>query len=274
MFDQRRAPAAAALAALAVLAGCGTADAEADGDDESPDRSGGDEAQRLTVEVLETFDHDRDAFTQGLELRDGVLYESTGQYGSSDVRLVEPGTGEVLSVQQLPSDEFGEGLTLTDDAVWQITWQAGLAYRRDLDTLEPVETVDYEGEGWGLCHDGERLVMSDGSDTLTFRDPETFEAHGTVAVTLDGEELTQINELECVGGQVWANVWQTDRIVRIDPDSGRVGAVVDASGLLTDDEAGPADVLNGIAAAENEGEYYITGKLWPHLFLVRFVEGA
>src|SRR5690606_10258865 len=127
-----------------------------------------------------------------------------------------------------------------------------------------------EGEGWGVCYDGERLVMSDGSSTLTFRDPETFAEQGTVAATLGGDPPYQINELECVDGQVWANVWQTDEIVRIDPVTGEVGAVVDASGLLSEDEASAADVLNGIAAAEEEGTFYITGKLWPKLFLVSF----
>ncbi|HLU30012.1 MAG TPA: glutaminyl-peptide cyclotransferase [Glycomyces sp.] len=267
MFDQKRASVLAA-AALVALTGCGTGDADAEESVPVPEDA---EVERLGVEVLDVFDHDPAAFTQGLELRDGVFYESTGLYGSSDVRLVEPGTGEVLESQALPDDEFGEGLTLTDDAVWQITWQEGVAYRRDIATLDVEAVVEYEGEGWGICHDGERLVMSDGTSTLTFRDPATFAETGTVEVTLDGAELMMINELECVDGEVWANVWQTDEIVRIDPATGEVGAVVDASGLLTGDEASSADVLNGIASAETEGEFYITGKLWPHMFLVRFV---
>ncbi|WP_211228418.1 glutaminyl-peptide cyclotransferase [Glycomyces tenuis] len=268
MFDQKRAAALFAVAALPALAGCGTGDAGAEESSPLPEDPA---VEQLSVEVLDTFDHDADAFTQGLELRDGVFYESTGLYGSSDVRTVDPGTGDVLDSEALPDDQFGEGLTLTEDAVWQITWQEGLAYQRDPETLDVVETFEYEGEGWGICYDGERLVMSDGSSTLTFRDPASFEALGTVDVTLGGEAVDQINELECAGGQVWANVWQTDEIVRIDPATGEVGAVVDASGLLTEDEAASADVLNGIAAAEEEGTFYITGKLWPKLFLVRFV---
>ncbi len=266
VFDRRPAAALCGAAALALLAGCGAGSADAE---ESPHEDSG--VQRLGVEVVDTFDHDATAFTQGLELRDGVFYESTGLYGSSEVRLVDPGTGEVLEDRGLPDDQFGEGLTLTEDAVWQITWQEGVAYQRDPATLDVVATVEYEGEGWGLCYDGERLIMSDGTSTLTFRDPETFAEQGTVEVALDGEALPRINELECVDGRVWANVWQTDDIVRIDPDTGEVGAVVDASGLLTDDEAVAADVLNGIAAAEEDGFFYITGKLWPHMFLVRFV---
>ncbi|MCH7231157.1 glutaminyl-peptide cyclotransferase [Glycomyces sp. L485] len=265
VFDQKRAAALLGAAALAALAGCG---APADAEESEPAEAPG--VQRLGVEVIDTFDHDPAAFTQGLELRDGVFYESTGLYGSSDIRLVDPGTGDVLDSEALPGDEFAEGLTLTDDAVWQITWQEGVAYQRDLETLGVVDTVEYEGEGWGICHDGGRLVMSDGSAELTFRDPDTFAEQGTVEVTLEGEPLQRINELECVDGQVWANVWQTDEIVRIDPSTGEVGAVVDASGMLTQDAAATADVLNGIAAAEEEDTFYITGKLWPTMFLVRF----
>jgi glutaminyl-peptide cyclotransferase len=189
------------------------------------------------------------------------------------VRITDPATGAVLASQDLPAEQFAEGLTLTDEDLWQITWQEGVAHRRDPVTLDVVETVEYEGEGWGICFDGHRLVMSDGSSTLTFRDPDTFAETGSVDVTLDGEPVYQINELECVDGQVWANLWQTDQIVRIDPASGAVGAVVDASGLLSADESAGADVLNGIAAAE-DGTFYVTGKHWPKLFLVRFAAAS
>ncbi|GAB3230416.1 glutaminyl-peptide cyclotransferase [Glycomyces halotolerans] len=266
VFKQQRAVAVSA-AALVALVGCGTGDADADVSTAEVDPEA---VERLTVEILDSFDHDPQAFTQGLELRDGVLYESTGLYGSSDVRTVDPATGEVIASQTLPAEHFAEGLTLTDDALWQITWQSGVAYRRDMQTLDVVGTVEYEGEGWGLCHDGRRLVMSDGTSTLTFRDPATFETTGTVDVTFDGAPISQINELECVDGDVWANVWQTDEIIRIDPETGEVGAVVDAAGLLTEEQAAAADVLNGIAAAETPGTFYITGKLWPQLFLVEF----
>lgn len=280
MFDEKhtagRARPAAALGAvgLLALAGCSAPDAEAAGHTSPPPEEEG--VQALVVEVVETFDHDADSFTQGLELAEHpefgtVFYESAGLYGSSDVRIVDPGTGDVLLSQDLPADQFAEGLTLTDEDLWQITWREGVAHRRDPVTLDIRETVEYEGEGWGICYDGERLVMSDGSATLTFRDPVTFEATGTVDVTLDGVPVFQINELECVDGQVWANLWLTDRIVRIDPETGEVRATVDAPGLLTPEEALGADVLNGIAAAETEGEFYITGKEWPKLFLVRFV---
>jgi glutaminyl-peptide cyclotransferase len=275
VFDEnRRARRALALGAvgLLALAGCGTGDAAAEDQVSVPDDEG---VEELSVEVLESFDHDPDSFTQGLELREHpefgmVLYESAGHYGASDVRITDPATGKVLATQDLPAEQFAEGLTLTDQDLWQITWQEGVAHRRDPVTLDILESVAYEGEGWGICYDGDRLIMSDGSSTLTFRDPVTFEETGTVEVTLDGEPVYQINELECTGGQVWANLWQTDQIVRLDPASGEVGAVVDASGLLSADEAAGADVLNGIAAAEAEGTFYITGKHWPKLFLVRF----
>jgi len=281
VFDEKRAtrrglPRSAAFAAAGLLAltGCGADDAAAEEQVTVPPDA---PVEALHVEVLASFDHDPGSFTQGLELADHpefgtVLYESAGLYGESDVRITDPATGSVLASQDLPAEQFAEGLTLTDTDLWQITWQEGVAHRRDPATLDVLETVEYEGEGWGICYDGAQLVTSDGSSTLTFRDPVTFAETGTVEVALEGTAIEQINELECVDGQVWANLWQTDQIVRIDPATGEVGAVVDASGLLTSEEAAGADVLNGIAAAEEEGTFYITGKHWPKLFLVKFIE--
>jgi glutaminyl-peptide cyclotransferase len=275
VFDENRARRrglALAGTGLLALTGCGTGDAAAEDQVSVPPDAG---VEQLTVEVVDSFDHDPESFTQGLELREHpefglVLYESAGLYGESDVRITDPATGAVLASQDLPAEQFAEGLTLTDTDLWQITWQEGAAHRRDPVTLDVVETVQYDGEGWGICYDGERLVMSDGSSTLTFRDPVTFEETGSVEVVLEGEPVFQINELECAGGQVWANLWQTDQIVRIDPATGEVGAVVDVSGLLSAEESAGVDVLNGIAAAEKEGQFYLTGKLWPKLFLVTF----
>jgi glutaminyl-peptide cyclotransferase len=280
VFDEKRATRrglALGATGLLALAGCGTGDAAAeDGVEEQVSVPEDATVEELQVEVLETFDHDGGSFTQGLQLAEHpeygtVFYESAGMYGESDVRIVDPGTGEVLASQDLPAEQFAEGLTLTDTDLWQITWQEHVAHRRDPVTLDIVESVEYEGEGWGICYDGERLVMSDGSSTLRFRDPVTFEETGSVDVTLEGEPVSQINELECVDGQVWANLWQTDQIVRIDPATGEVGAVVDATGLLPAEDAAGADVLNGIAAGEEEGTFYLTGKYWPKLFLVKFV---
>lgn len=235
-----------------------------------------DVATRLRVEVLASLPHDPGAFTQGLELHDGQLYEGTGQYGRSEIRTLDPATGEVRDRVALPATAFGEGITVLGPSIWQITWQEGIAFLRDRATLAEVRQVEYTGEGWGICHDPDRarLVMSDGSDQLTFRDPETFASTGSVNVTLDGQPLREINELECVGEQVWANVWRTDQIVRIDPASGRVDAVVDAAGLLTEAERSGTDVLNGIAAVPCTDNFLITGKLWPKMFRVRFVPAA
>ena len=224
----------------------------------------------LRVEVVAEVPHDPTAFTQGLELVDGVLYEGTGLVGRSEVRATDPETGEVRARTALPGDMFGEGITVVGDRIWQLTWQHGVAIERDRESLAELRRVGYPGEGWGLCHDGGRLVMSDGSATLTFRDPASFEPVGTVEVTEGGEPLVRLNELECVDGSVYANVWQTDRIVRIDPDSGAVVASADLSGLLSADERAATDVLNGIAHVPGTEEFLVTGKLWPTMFRVRF----
>ncbi|MBB4929353.1 glutaminyl-peptide cyclotransferase [Lipingzhangella halophila] len=230
-------------------------------------------AERLRVDIVESYPHDPGAFTQGFELRGDSLYESTGRYEESDVRVVDWESGAVEHRVELPDTAFGEGLTLVDDTVWQLTWHEGTAFRRDAETLEETGRVSYDGEGWGLCYDDAagHLVMSDGTDELTFRDPRTFEPLSTTVVTLDGEPLDMLNELECAGGAVWANVWQTDDIVRIDPASGIVEAVADASGLLPESDRSGADVLNGIAAVPDSDTFLLTGKLWPHAFQVEFV---
>ncbi len=226
--------------------------------------------ERLRVSVIQRYPHQRDAFTQGLLWHDGLLYESTGEEGHSSLRLVELETGEVLRRRDDEPSLFGEGLALAGDLLYQLTWQNGraLVFRRD--DFAPVREFSYDGEGWGLCHDGTSLVMSDGSERLVFRDPATFTPQRSVRVTLEGNPVTQLNELECVAGAVWANVWQTDTIVRIDPRDGRVTAVVDARGLLTAEEQRTANVLNGIAWMPDSGHFLVTGKHWPWLFEVVF----
>lgn len=229
---------------------------------------------RLRVEVLEVLPHDRGAFTQGLELRDHVLYEGTGQTGRSLLSAGSPGA-EPMRTVQLPPDFFGEGITLVGDRLWQVTWRNGIAMERDVGTLAERRRVRYEGEGWGLCHQSSpnRLVMSDGSATLTFRSPLSFARQGSVQVTEGGRPLNRLNELDCAqDGAVYANVWPTERIVRIDSSTGAVTATIDASGLLTREErAAGAHMLNGIASIPDTDEFLITGKLWPRMFRVRFV---
>lgn len=219
--------------------------------------------------VVAEFPHDPEAFTQGLLLHDGWFYESTGLRGRSTVRRVEPTTGRVDTVVALPDSDFGEGLARVDERLIQLTWQENIAYVYDLSTLTEVARFEYGGEGWGLCFDGTRLVMSDGSSSLFFRDADSFEQLGVVTVTRDGAPVDRLNELECVDGLVFANVWQTDEIVRIDPETGQVLTRIDASGLLSAEEARLADVLNGIAHDPVSGNFFITGKLWPRLFEVR-----
>jgi glutamine cyclotransferase len=227
----------------------------------------------LRPQVLAEIPHDPEAFTQGLELADGALYESTGLVGRSQLRELDPGTGEVRRAVALPRDLFGEGLTVVDDRIWQLTWRDGVALEWDRASFELRREVPIDGEGWGLCLDRagpERLVRSDGTDRLRFHDPVTFAGRGEVEVTLRGEPVRDLNELECVDGQVWANVWRTDTLVRIDPASGWVTAVVDATGLLDGERRADADVMNGIAAL-GDGEFLLTGKFWPVAFRVRLV---
>nr|WP_306436865.1 glutaminyl-peptide cyclotransferase [Rhodococcus sp. 06-1059B-a] len=235
-------------------------------------------ADALSVTVVRTLPHDRTSFTQGLEISDGVLYESTGRNGTSYVRVSDLDTGDILRQVDLSSSYFGEGITVTDSTAWQITWQDGVAFARDPQTLAERARVDYDGEGWGLCEattDGSsRLIMSDGSSTLTFRDPATFDATGEVSVTREGNPLSNLNELECAeDGSVYANVWKTFDIARIDPQTGAVTAMIDARPLwdaMTDEERAGADVLNGIAQIPGTDRFLVTGKLWPTMYEVEF----
>ena len=262
-------PARAVLAVvLLVVAGCGVAAPATPAPTAAATPSA---VPTLRPEVLAELPHDPAAFTQGFEIDGGILYEGTGLEGRSQLRELDPDTGAVRRSVPLPGQLFGEGITVVGDRIWQLTWRDGVALEWDRATLTLRREVSLEGEGWGLCDDGARLVRSDGTDRLRFHDPVTFAEQGSVAVTLDGAPVGQLNELECVGGQVWANVWQTDRIVRIDPATGQVTAVVDAAGLLDPARRAAADVLNGIAAVPGgDGEFLVTGKLWPVTFRVRF----
>ncbi|MDG2428375.1 MAG: glutaminyl-peptide cyclotransferase [Acidimicrobiales bacterium] len=232
------------------------------------------DAQRFVTQVVATYPHDPAAFTQGLELVDGNLWESTGEYGKSGVRQVDRSTGHTLRSGDTDPTWFGEGFTAIGDGLAiQLTWKAGQAVIWDLAGPTPVGAHTYEGQGWGLCRlDETTLVMSDGSETLTMRRLDDLSRVAGVRVLLDGKPLKYLNELECVDGTVWANVWLTDTIVAIDPSTGRVAGVVDASNLLTDRSSlGANDVLNGIAHDPDTGRFLLTGKRWPTLFEVVFV---
>jgi glutaminyl-peptide cyclotransferase len=227
--------------------------------------------ERLRVQIVQTYPHDPNAFTQGLVLAGGRLFESTGLEGRSSVREVDLASGRVLRKLDVPAPVFAEGLALVGTRLFQITWKHETVYTYDRDTFKKGPTFPYSGEGWGLCHDGRELVMSDGSARLTFRGPETFRASREVVVRDGGQPVDQLNELECVGPHVYANVWMTDRIVRVDPKTGAVTATIDASNLLAPAERYGTDVLNGIAHDPSNDTFLITGKLWPKLFRVRFV---
>jgi glutamine cyclotransferase len=227
--------------------------------------------ERLKVKVLSTRPHDPDAFTQGLVLDGDTMYESTGLNGKSSLREVDPRSGKVKRKLDVPSEYFAEGLALVDDRLIQLTWQEEKAFVYNRADFKKVGEFRYDGEGWGLCWDGARLVMSDGSDRLTFRDPKTFAVQSILNVTLAGTPVKELNELECVDGMVYANVWRKQDILRIDPKDGRVTAVIDASGLLTPEERQKADVLNGIAWNPKTKTFLITGKLWPKMFEVQLV---
>ncbi len=218
--------------------------------------------------VLEELAHDPAAFTEGFEVDGPALYEGTGLAGASQMRELDPATGTVRREAPVPNDYFGEGITVVGDRLWQLTYQDGVAVQWDAATLTPVREVPLAGDGWGLCYDGERLIRSDGTNRLRFHDPNTFAETGGVEVTRDGRALGGLNELECVGGQVWANLWPSDTIARIDPATGAVNLVVDATALRARGIPPSAQVLNGIAHVQGT-EFLLTGKDWPKTFRVR-----
>ena len=219
--------------------------------------------------VVHTYPHARAAFTQGLQVVDGVFYEGTGLNGRSSIRKVKIETGEVLQRREVPAAYFGEGITVRGNELFQLTWQTGIAFVYDRQTFTPRRQFRYTGEGWGLTQDRTSLIMSDGSEFLRYLDPATFTERRRVRVTAAGAPLKNLNELELVKGEIFANVWQTDYIARIDPASGKVNGYIDLRGLLTPREREATDVLNGIAYDEANDRLFITGKLWPRVFEIR-----
>lgn len=226
-----------------------------------------------TFAIVHTYFHDRRAFTQGLVFTDGMLFEGTGLRGQSTLRRVVLQTGAVVQRHVLPASLFGEGITVFDDRIIQLTWQAHVGFVYDKQTFAQLATFTYPTEGWGLTHDGERLIMSDGSSTLYLLAPETFVEAGRLHVHDENGPVIRLNELEYVRGEIYANVWQTNRIARIDPNSGRVVGWIDLTGLLAPADRQPqVDVLNGIAYDAVHDRLFVTGKLWPKLFEIRLVD--
>jgi glutamine cyclotransferase len=219
--------------------------------------------------IVHTYPHDPGAFTQGLVYYDGYLYEGTGMHGESSVRKVELITGKVLQKIDLPRSYFGEGIVLWKDKLIELTWQTRIGFVYDRATLNQLRTFTYSREGWGITQDGKRLIMSDGSATLFFWDPETFKEIGHLDVDDKGSPVTNLNELEFIRGEIYANVWQTDRIARISPATGHVLGWVNLTGLLSPAEKPGTDVLNGIAYDAKQSRLFLTGKRWPKLFEIR-----
>jgi glutaminyl-peptide cyclotransferase len=234
------------------------------------DRSNRAAPELWDYEIVNEYPHDPGAFTQGLVFVDSTLYESTGRYGESTLRRVRLETGEVLQRRALDSMYFAEGLTEVGGRLIQLTWQTQVGFVYDRATLDSLAQFQYAGEGWGLTYDGSKLILSDGSATLRFLDPTTFRQIGQLEVHDENGPLPSLNELEMMGGDLLANVWQTDRIVVIDLESGRVKARVDLTGLLRlSDRVDATDVLNGIAYDARGDRLFVTGKLWPKLFEIR-----
>jgi len=225
-----------------------------------------------TYEIINTFPHDRKAFTQGLVFEDGVLYEGTGLPGRSSLRKVELETGSVLQMHKLLTKFFGEGITIYGDNIIQLTYKENVGFVYNKDTFELLQKFNYPTEGWGITHDGTHLIMSDGTPTLYFLDPETFKQVSRIKVYDRNTPLWGLNELEYVEGQIYANVWPDERIAMIAPDTGRVTGWIDMKGLLSrQDYTEYLDVFNGIAYDKNTGRLFVTGKFWPKLFEIKLI---
>ncbi len=239
---------------------------------ESPAPATADAIPVYSYRVVNAYPHDRGAFTQGLVFENGVLYEGTGLRGRSTLRKVALATGDSLQVRELAAQFFGEGVTIYGDKIIQLTWQSGVGFVYDKNSFELWREFHYATEGWGITFDGKRLIMSDGTSTLRFLDPETFAEVGRIEVSDDDGPVSGLNELEYVKGEIYANVWQTDRIAMIAPRTGQVTGWIELKGLLSPEDYGETvGVLNGIAYdAENE-RLFVTGKLWPRLFEIELV---
>lgn len=235
----------------------------------------GDQVPVYGYEIVREYPHDPEAFTQGLIYHDGLLYEGTGIQGASTIRKVELGTGEVLQIRRLPSRYFGEGIALWEDRLLQLTWKSHVGFVYEREGLRQIGEFTYPTQGWGLTHDGSRLIMSDGTAILRFYDPDTFEETGRIEVRDSEGAIEKLNELEYVQGEIYANVWQTDRIATISPKTGDVIGWIDLGGLKPEpDPDHPIDVLNGIAYDAEGGRLFVTGKYWPKLFEIKLVDGG
>jgi glutamine cyclotransferase len=225
-----------------------------------------------TYKVVNTFAHDPESFTQGLVFEEGFLYEGTGLYGKSELRKVELDTGNVLQSHELPEEFFGEGITIYGDRIIQLTLKSRTGFVYDKETFDLLREFSYSTEGWGLTHDGRQLIMSDGTPMLYLLDPETFKQNRKVMVLDQDSPVWGLNELEYIDGQIYANVWPTERIVRIEPETGRVVGWIDFEGILApQDHSEPVDVFNGIAYDPSGDRLFVTGKFYPKIYEVKLI---
>ena len=274
-FERMHRTACAAMLAAVALAACGSGEGATSATVPVPGATSDHVPDTLSIEVLGIHPHDETSWTEGLELHDGQLLESVGRKGLSSLRFTDPATGTVTDEIRVADDLYAEGVTVVGDRALQLTWQDEtllVSALPDLDTATvEARAGAYDGEGWGLCYDGTDVVMSNGSDQLQFRDPQTFELRRSVPVRLAGQPVTNINELECVDGAVWANVWLTTTIVVIDPATGAVTATADMADLVPESLRGDRDaVANGIAHDPDTSMFWLTGKLWPVTYEVKF----
>jgi glutamine cyclotransferase len=225
-----------------------------------------------SYQVVNSWPHDIEAYTQGLVFHDGVLFESTGLRGSSSLRRVELKTGKVKKKLEVAREYFAEGMTIFHDKIFQLTWQSHKGFVYDLKKFRQEGEFAYKGEGWGLTHDDHSLILSDGTNRIRFLDPSSFEVQRTITVYDNGEPLTDLNELEYIKGEIYANIWKTDRIVRLDPATGKINAWIDMTGLHHEgNDPDSENCLNGIAYDAGNDRLFVTGKRWPKLFEIRLV---
>lgn len=262
------------VATAGAFGACGSKDAaanaSANADGAAADTTQPARTPTYTYEVVASYPHDPAAFTEGLFIHEGKLFESTGNVGTSWMREVDLTTGRVIRQRDLPKPHFGEGIVIFGDKIYELTWTTGKAFVFDWKTFKPTNEFSYEGEGWALTTDGTSLIMDDGTAVIKWRDPKTFAVTRSVVVTDHGESVPKLNELEWIKGEIWANVWMSDQIARIDPATGHVTGWIDLSGLLNSmDKTGKEDVLNGIAYDAVNDKIYVTGKYWPKLYEIK-----
>ena len=261
-FSQRKILVISTLAIALLGSGCSSAETGV-----PTEISVNSQVESCSYQIVNTYPHDANAFTQGLVYYEGDLYEGTGLNGRSSLRLVDLETGKVLQITNLDDEYFGEGITLFKDQLIQLTWRSQVGFVYDRESFAKLQEFAYTTEGWGLTHDGENLIMSDGSDRLFFLDPETFEEVRQISVRDRDQPVDKLNELEYINGEIYANVWMSDRIARINPETGQILGWIDLAGLVDPALAANRDaVLNGIAYDSENDRLFVTGKLWSNLF--------